>query len=145
VAPGFGGDVDRLVTTGWSAGGHLTALSQTHPRVHGGVTMSGIFDLEPIRLNYLNDKLHLTEVDVTTLSPIHRNAELTNPLVVCCGGDELPELVRQSATFAQARAELGLPGDLRVLAGHNHFSILEELASPTGIVASALIDLVTSA
>ena len=31
----------------------------TDPRVAGGVAISGIYDLEPIRLNYLNDKLRL--------------------------------------------------------------------------------------
>src|SRR6516165_4300544 len=55
----FGFDRDRLFVGGWSAGGHLTAIVSDHPASRGGLPISGIFDLEPIALNYLNEKLAL--------------------------------------------------------------------------------------
>jgi acetyl esterase/lipase len=54
-----GGDPARVFVAGHSAGGHLTAMAMHDPRVAGGLAISGIFDLEPIRLNYLNEKLRL--------------------------------------------------------------------------------------
>ena len=67
----FGFDRERLFVGGWSAGGHLTAMAAQHPAFRGGLPISGIFDLEPIALNYLNDKLKLDETEIATLSPRH--------------------------------------------------------------------------
>src|SRR5580692_6725912 len=57
--PALGGDAGRIVVSGWSAGGHLTAMALAHPQVRGGLAISGIYDLEPIRQSYLNVKLGL--------------------------------------------------------------------------------------
>jgi len=54
------------------------------------------------------------------------------------GAGELPELQRQSHDFWQAREAAGLPGTRLALAGHDHFSILEELATPGGQLVAAL-------
>ena len=53
----LGFDRKRIMIGGWSAGGHLTAAVADHPAVAGGIPISGIFDLEPIALGVLNDKL----------------------------------------------------------------------------------------
>jgi acetyl esterase/lipase len=50
------GDPARVFVSGHSAGGHLTTMSITDARVAGGIAISGIYDLEPIRLSYRNDK-----------------------------------------------------------------------------------------
>ena len=57
--PALGGDPNRIVVSGWSAGGHLTAMALSHPQVKAGMAISGIYDLEPIRHSYLNVKLRL--------------------------------------------------------------------------------------
>ena len=46
----LGGDPTRLYVGGWSAGGHLAAMLMDEPLVAGGLAVSGLFDLEPIRL-----------------------------------------------------------------------------------------------
>jgi hypothetical protein len=51
-------------------------------------------------------------------------------------------LRRQSAEFAHARQLAGLPGSFREIAGHNHFTLLEELASPVGALTTMLRELV---
>src|SRR5215831_3596207 len=48
----YGADPNRLYVAGHSAGGHLTAMTMPLPEVRGGIAISGIYDLEPIRLNY---------------------------------------------------------------------------------------------
>jgi acetyl esterase/lipase len=138
----FGGDPARIYVSGWSAGGHLTAMCADHPAVKGGLAISGIYDLEPMRLCYLNQKLQLDADEADRMSPLHHLAPGSAPLVLAYGGDELPELQRQSETFAAARVRAGLPGRLARLAGHNHFTILEELADPEGALTALVRELV---
>ena len=138
----FGGDPTRIYLSGWSAGGHLTAMTLDEPAVKGGLAISGIYDLEPMRLCYINDKLRLDANEARRLSPLSNLPPVSKPLIVAYGGDELSELQRQSETYAAARASAGSPGRLLRLPGHNHFSILEELADPAGALTTQLCELV---
>jgi acetyl esterase/lipase len=137
----LGGDPRRVFVAGHSAGGHLTAAAMEDPRVAGGLAISGIYDLEPIRLNYLNDKLGLDEAEAARNSPIRHLPSRAAPLVISVGLGELPELIRQSEEYWAAWHAKGLPGGYLPLAGHEHFSILEELAQPSGRLFAALADL----
>ncbi len=131
-------DPARIFLGGWSAGGHLTAMMLDHPAVKGGLAISGIFDLEPIAHCYVNDALKLDAAEIAALGPINTIAPGRPPLRLCAGGAELPELRRQSRDYADAAAKAGLAVPHRVLAGHNHFTILEELESPGGILTGEL-------
>lgn len=126
-----------LVVSGWSAGGHLTAMSMPHPSVKAGLAISGIYDLEPMRLCYINDKLKLDEAEERRNSPLKNGMKSDKPLVVAYGKAELPELQRQSEEYGRAvRAKvLGLER-------HNHFTILEELASPKGALTREVLALI---
>jgi acetyl esterase/lipase len=134
----WGGDPARVLVAGNSAGGHLTAMAMSDPRVAGGIAISGLFDLEPIRLNYLNEKLRLDEAEARRNSPLHHLPARAGALVVTVGLDELPELIRQSEEFAKAWLGRGLPGRYLPLPGHDHFSIVDELARPEGRLLDAL-------
>jgi acetyl esterase/lipase len=136
-----GGDPRRVYVSGHSAGGHLTAMAMADGRVAGGVAISGLFDLEPIRLCYLNDKLRLDEAEARRNSPILHLPAHAAPLVVTVGLGELPELVRQSAEYAEAWRRRGLPGRYLPLPRHEHFAILEELARPDGAILAAFREL----
>lgn len=138
----LGGDRKRIYVCGWSAGGHLTAMSLSHPAVRGGLAISGIFDLEPIRLSFLNEKLGLADADVPRLSPIANVLPGVAPLVVAYGTAELPELQRQSCDYAAARAHASLPTTLAAIQGRNHFTILEELASPDGALTAHVLEMI---
>jgi acetyl esterase/lipase len=131
----------KLVVSGWSAGGHLTAMMMKHPAVKGGLAISGIFDLEPMRLCYLNEKLRLDEDEQRRNSPILHLPQKSAPLFVTYGKAELPELQRQSVAYWEAWSRAGLPGRLVPLEGKNHFSIMEELASPQGALAKLVPEL----
>jgi len=136
-----GGDPARVFVAGHSAGGHLTATAMNDPRVAAGVAISGIFELEPIRLNYLNDKLRLDPDEAERNSPIRHLPERAAPLVVTVGLGELPELIRQSEEYAAAWQARGLRGHYLPLPAHDHFSILEEVAQPGGALVKALREL----
>ena len=136
------GDASRIFLSGWSAGGHLTAAALDHHAVRGGLAISGLYDLEPIRLSYLNEKLSLDESDIAPLSPLHNIPEESKPLIVTYGTAELPELQRQSEEFAAARAAAGLPGRVVPIEGCNHYTMLEELADPHGALMELVLELI---
>src|SRR6266851_5538696 len=137
----FGFDRDRLFVGGWSAGGHLTAIVSDHRAFRGGVPISGIFDLEPIALNYLNEKLALDAGEIATLSPLRALRDRAPPLRMFVGSEELPELKRQSAIYHEAARQRALPVTLTVLPDRHHYSILDELAQPAGAITRALAEL----
>jgi arylformamidase len=137
----LGGDPLRVFVAGHSAGGHLTAEAMSDARVAGGLAISGIYDLEPIRLCYLNDKLGLDEGEAARQSPIRHLPTRAAPLVISVGLAELPELIRQSEDYWAAWHGRGLPGRYLPLPEHEHFSILEELARPSGRLFAALTSL----
>jgi arylformamidase len=132
------GDSARVFVSGHSAGGHLTAMAMTDARVAGGVAISGIYDLEPIRLNYLNEKLGLDLAETERHSPMRHFPATAAPLVVTVGLGELPELVRQSEEYVAGWMARGHRGRYLPLPAHDHFSILEELAQPKGIILDAV-------
>lgn len=138
----LGFDPEAVVTSGWSAGGHLAALAARHEAVGASLAISGIFDLEPIALSYLNEKLQLDDAEITQLSPLHTLSPDMSPLQLAVGGSELSELQRQSATYAEAAQAQDCPVSLTVLPGHNHYSILDELADPDGKLTGDVLRLV---
>jgi arylformamidase len=138
----YGADPARLYVSGWSAGGHLTALAMADPRISGGVAVSGIYDLEPMRRCYLNDKLGLDAATARRNSPLFHLPERAGRLVVTVGGAELPELQRQSNEYFAAWTAHGLAADFVALPGCNHFSAIEELARPAGRLVAALRQLI---
>ena len=123
----LGGDKNRLLVSGWSAGGHLTAMAMSHAAVKGGLAISGIYDLEPMRLSYINDKLRLDEAEARRNSP----GPTEKRLLVAYRADELPELCRQSEDYAKR-----LEAKATAVPRTNHFTVLEELASPHGALTA---------
>jgi arylformamidase len=130
--PALGGDPNRIAVSGWSAGGHLTAMALSNPKVMGAVAISGIYDLEPIRHSYLNVKLGLDEFMSRRNSPMAHAAGPMKPLALVVGGGELPLLRKQTADFAGHRAKYGLPVSYEEIPDADHFSVMDQLASPTG-------------
>lgn len=125
--PMLGGNAKQLFVSGWSAGGHLTAMAMSHPAVRGGLAISGIYDLEPMRLSYINEKLRLDEDEARRNSP----GRAEKPLSIAYGADELPEMCRQSEDYAKL-----LTTKATAVPGRNHFTVLEDLASPHGALTA---------
>jgi len=92
----------------------IAAWENRSAEVRAALAVSGIYDLEPIRLNYLlnylNEKLRLDDAEARRNSPLLHLPAGAAPLIVTVGGNELPELRRQSETYYAAWREHGLPG-----------------------------------
>jgi arylformamidase len=141
----FGGDPDRLFVSGHSAGGHLTAMllatdwaarGRPADTIKGGVAISGLYDLEPIRLCYLNDVLALTPDVARRNSPVTLPRPRTGTLVLALGGDEGPEYHRQTDELGAAWGVK--TADVLDMKGHNHFSIISEMENPFSPLARAI-------
>jgi acetyl esterase/lipase len=136
--PALGGDASGIVASGWSAGGHLTAMALSHPKVKAGMAISGIYDLEPIRHSYLNVKLRLDEAMSRRNSPMMQAGGPSKPLSLVVGSAELPLLRKQTADFAGHRARFGLSVTYEEIPGANHFTVMEELLSPAGRITTLI-------
>jgi arylformamidase len=135
------GIAGTVIISGWSAGGHLTAFLLDHPKVEAGLAISGVFELAPLRDSpHVNDNVKLTEVEIKTLSPM-RLPGVNKPLAVTYGTGELAAMIDSSRDFHAYRAQSHLPGPLIPVVKANHFTILEELRRPKGILTRAVLDL----
>jgi arylformamidase len=136
--PALGGDGKAIVVSGWSAGGHLAAMTLAHRYVRAGMAISGIYDLEPIRHSYLNAKLSLDEAASRRNSPVMQAGGAIKPLSLVVGSAELPLLRKQTADFAAHRAKCGLPVTYEEIPGADHFTIMNELSSPHGRITTLI-------
>jgi arylformamidase len=136
--PALGAAAEGIVVSGWSAGGHLTAMALSHPKVRAGMAISGIYDLEPIRHSYLNDKLRADEATSRRNSPMTWEGGPLKPLSLVVGNAELPLLRKQTADFAGYRARYGLPVTYEEIPGADHFTIMHEMMSPKGRITTLI-------
>jgi arylformamidase len=128
----LGVDPAGISLSGHSAGGHLTAMALADPAlphgaVRGAVPISGLYDLEPIRLSYLNGELGLDAAATRRNSPIHAAPAVQCPILLAVGGRESPEFHRQQASFADAWRGQCAGMETMISDGDDHFSIVGHL------------------
>jgi len=128
----YGGDPDRLFVIGHSAGAHLAAMLIAVPKgksllpegtIKGICALSGIYDLEPVRLSYVNDSLHIADEDVTPLSPVRHNRQRDVPIFFAVGACEGDEYIRQTVEIAARWTSDPGKVELLITEDDNHFSI----------------------
>lgn len=137
--PSLGGDPERVVVSGWSSGGHLATMVLDEPSLRGGVSISGIYELEPLVKSYVNDKLHMDAAMARRNSPILLLPKSSKPLDLFAGSAELPEMRRQTADYASARRAAGLPLQYAEIPGANHYTILQSMMSADGAIHRSIV------
>jgi arylformamidase len=148
-AAALGGDPGRITVSGHSAGGHLAAMLMSTDWgpfaglpadvVKAGCGISGLYDLEPIRLSYLNETLGLTAETARRNSPVHRVPAAAGRLLLAVGEKEGDEYHRQTESRAPAGRRRGRAGAGNGMAGHDHFSIITELGDPGTTLGRAIL------
>ncbi|KZD12848.1 alpha/beta hydrolase [Oceanibaculum pacificum] len=126
----LGIDSARLHAAGHSAGGHLAACLLSDGLVKGACGISGLYDLEPIRLCYLNGGLRLDVAEAQALSPIHTPPSETRSMLLAVGARESPEFHRQQADYVAALRAARRPVIAMTLEGRHHFDIVDSFCDP---------------
>lgn len=146
----YGGDSDRIHVSGHSAGGHLTAMllatdweaeyGKPSDVIEGACSISGLFDLEPFPYTWLQPKLQLTWGQVRRNSPIRHIPDTAPPLILTYGGEEPPEMGRQSEDFLDTWSEAGLEGQYLPQPDDNHFTAIEGFLDPESPLCTAILE-----
>lgn len=151
-APALGFDPERIYVSGHSAGGHLTlmamltdwpALDAAAPAglVKGGLSISGLYDLRPIRHSYLNEKLGMDDAAAARNSPLLLLPDSTAdmpPLVCAVGGAETPAFLQQQHDFVTAWKARGGQVTAITAPDKHHFDIVDQMAQPGAVVQTAM-------
>ncbi len=129
----------KMWLLGWSAGAHLVSMVQDEESVLGGTAISGIYDLEPMRHCYINEKLQLDEISSVKNSPMLLKQHVSKPLDIFVGGAELPQMQKQSIDFSAYRNSTNAQGNFKNIPEKNHYTILDELTDKNGEIFKALM------
>jgi arylformamidase len=147
-ADSFGFDRGRVYVSAHSSGSHLAGVVLTRgwreeslpaDAFKGAVLLSGMYDLEPVRLSKRSSYVNFTDVMVEQLSAQRHLDGLHTPLVLAYGTRETPEFQRQTRDFAAAVKARGMPVELIEGVAYNHFELLETLANPYGLTGRAML------
>jgi len=146
-APRLGCDPQRIHVGGHSAGGHLATMLCTMAdlpaRPAGCLSVSGVYDLEPLKRSYQQAVLQLTPREVAANSPLSLRPLPGTPIWATVGSDELGAFLGQQADLVANWRRAGAKVTTVPAAGLNHFTIVEKVADfrhPIGRAALAMIE-----
>lgn len=138
----FGGDPDRVFIGGHSSGGHLCGVALVADwqkefglpdnAIKGGLCMSGMYDMAPVRLSWRRTYVSFTDPMADTMSAQRHLDMLRAPITVTYGGFETPDFQRQSRDFAAAIKAAGKPVQLIEAPNYAHLEMAESLGNPYG-------------
>jgi arylformamidase len=150
-AESFGGDRHRLYIGGHSSGGHLCGIALVTnwekdfglpaDTMKGGLCMSGMYDLKPVRLSKRSSYVKFTDEIKQAMSSQRHLDMLRTLIVVTYGTNETPEFQRQNREFAAAVKAATKPVELVEAIGYNHIEMVEYLGNPYGANGRAALNL----
>ena len=146
-----GGDPSRIFVAGHSSGANLVSqlLTRDWARefgapadlVKGAVFMSGLGDLEPVRLSFRNQWHKLDEAMVAEASLLRREPATACPMILAYGEHETADYKRQGCEVEAYWAAQGNRTQFFDLAGRNHFDAVLEWADPASALFRANLEM----
>lgn len=145
----YGGDPERIYLIGHSSGAHLAGMVVStdwaghfgicRQVVRAGVLVSGLYDLEPVRLSYRNEMLKLDRCSEIRNSPCRNLPENGPPLLVAYGSQETAEFRRQAQDYAKLWGRRHGNCEILELPGLNHYETIESLTNPASMLSQRTI------
>ena len=133
-----GGDKHRIFISGHSSGAHLVSqclvadwlgdLGCPADVIKGATFISGLGDMEPVRLSYRNALLRFDESAIKRLSLVHRQPTVRCPLLAAYATGDTDEFRRQTREAGEYWRRQGLPAEIMEVAGRDHYDIVFDLA-----------------
>ncbi len=141
----YHGDLEQVYVSGHSAGGHLAAMMMTdHTSIKGVCAISGLYNLLPVQLCYVNEIINLDRDTAEKNSPAHLLPVVKCPLVLAVGANETPEYLSQSRELYENWTRQYIKTELLEIDRTNHFSILETMldhSSPLHLAMCRLMNI----
>lgn len=146
----MGGNADRLVLAGNSAGAHICAMALQYSdaadcapisAIRAAAFITGIYDLSPIPRIQVRDEVHLTPDQILGLSPLALPITHPLPSVVAVGADEPEMWIEQSEMYHARLVAAGSVSKYLCIPGRHHFSITRDLANAEAPLTRAMIGL----
>ena len=141
-AASFGGDQERIFIGGHSSGGQLCGVALVtdwqkefglpENAVKGGLCMSGMYDMTPVRLSWRRTYVNFTDPMVDAMSAQRHIDKLRALITVTYGTLETPDFQRQSRDFAAAVKAAGKPVQIVESPNYRHMEMVESLGNPYG-------------
>ena len=129
-------DRERIYLSGSSAGAHLAmmmlltdwcAWGLPAQCIEGVCAVSGVYDLEPVRLSYVNEKVEMSVEEAMANSPLHHPLTNECPVVMAYGSNETAEFKRQTDDYRRQLAASGIEVTFREVPDRNHFDVIMDL------------------
>ena len=143
------GDPARIHVSGSSAGGHLGGMMLAggwageyglpEGFVQSASLLSGLFDLEPVRLSNCNDWLNLDSASARTLSPQNNLPARPLPLLICYAPNETEGFKLQSECYAASCRATGCEVEIIIEPGTNHFDLPLRFMDKTAALTRAAL------
>ncbi len=148
----FNGDPERIFVAGHSAGGQQVGmLAATNWAgeyglpdnvIKGGIPISGLFDLRPLRYSYLQPQICLTHEIIYKESPLCNIPPKGPKLLISVGEQESTEFIRQSQNYLNRWQAAGLEGNFFLQHDKHHFSAIEDFQDAHSPLCREIVDFI---
>ncbi len=149
-AASFNADPARIHVSGSSAGGHLAGMmiapgwqarfGASGLRIQSASLLSGLFDLEPVRLSNVNEWAKLDAASAARNSPVLHPPE-PMPLIVSYAPGEAAQFALQSEAYLAVCRSRGCAAHFIAEPGTNHFDLPLRLMDAQSALSRAVLGL----
>ena len=141
----YNGNPNKITLSGHSAGGHLALITylineNLRANIKAICSLSGIFDLAPIKNSYLNETLLLSDNDVVDYSVLNKDLSVIKcPVLLSVGLNETDLFIEESKKLYDKNKSKALI-QYYGYEGLNHYQIVHKLGEKQSPLVSFIFE-----